>query len=977
MRHKFHIAVVLALACLACITGIFVPGIASAAVVEESYFNTLQDSAFQLAKKDEITLKPAYMSILSDNGHVLLPKEESKGFGSEVIMLAPNSEFTFRFEMEYAGGYHVLIDYMLPEVNMRDKRIGFLVNGEFQFYESRNVKLSEIWKDVSQEYSQDAFGNDIYPSSERVFRWQSSFLNHSMFNLSIPLIFSFRQGMNTITIENGSSPMLIGNIRIVSEIGLESYSEYKLSFNNQAEVEEFFLSIPGHLYFKKSESHIRGGKGTDYNLYPYHPAQRRINHLPGEVWEIPGDSVTYRFRIPKDGFYKIHLRYKQDFKEDMPVFKRILINGNVPFIEFNEYAFPHTPGGWENRTLTVSGENIRLFLTEGYNEITIQSTASPYFETYERLRNLIHTISDLSLQIQKVTGNRVDRERDWNIIEFVPDLSINLLRGAEILKSEHTRLLYIGGETDIPSISALGVASGLFRQFAEEPDTLVDNLDRFSQGSGSISHQIAEVLTELLEQPISIANIYVTGEDYELPPARISFFRMMIEEIRKLFYSFFARQETGQILDSEKLNVWVNRSIPHVETLREMVDSEYTPNKGVVVNISTMPDEQRLLLAVAAGRAPDIVLGASSYRPFDFALRGALRDFREFDDFGLYAENLNPEMFIPFVIDDRVYGIPETANITLLFYRKDILDKLGLEVPDTWQETLRMLPALSRYGMNFNTLFANLGGFKHFGATVPLIQQFGGPVYSEDGASVAFGDPRTVEAFRFMTDLFTRYSLAQSIPNFFNNFRYGVTPIGMSDFNTYILLKNAAPELAGQWGIAPAIGIETEDGRVLRYQPAVNTASIMMSTTQKPEEGWDFIKWWMSTDVQIRYADTLRLRYGPEFLWNTANIEALMETAIFDDQERDVIYEQYAHIREIPRNPAYFAVERELSNAWNRVVFSGVSPRIALDQAIIFANREITRKLKEFGYMDLHGNLLRPFDMSTAEKVMQWKEGEE
>lgn len=977
MRHKFHVTVVLAMACLAWFTGILVPDIASAAVVEDSYFNVLQNSSFQLAKKGEVTLKPAYMSILSDNGHVLLAEEESKGFGSEVIMLAPNSEFTFQFDMEYAGGYHVLIDYMLPETDMRDKRIGLLINGEFQFYESRNIRLPEIWKDVSRDYSQDAFGNDIYPSSERVFRWQSSFLNHSMFNLSIPLIFSFRQGINTITIKSGSSPIFIGNISIVPQTNIMSFADYNTSFGNVTGVDDFFLSIPGHIYFEKSESHIRGGKSSDYNLYPYHPSKRRINHIPGEVWETPGDSVTYRFSVPKDGFYMIHLRYKQDFKEDMPVFKRILLNGDVAFAELHEYAFPHTPGGWENKTLTVNGENIRLFLTQGYNEISFESTASPYFETYERLRNLIHKISDLSLQIQKVTGNRTDRERDWNIIEFVPELSKILLESAEILESEHKRLLYLGGETDIPSISTLRVSSGLLRQFAEEPDSLVDNLDRFSQGSGSISHQIAEVLSELLEQPMSIANIYITDEDYELPLARVSFLQMLIEEVRKLLYSFIARQETNETLDSEKLNVWVNRSIPHVETLREMVDSEYTPNTGIAVNVSTMPDEQRLLLAVSAGRAPDIVLGASSYRPFDFALRGALRDFREFEDFGRSVENLNPEMFIPFIIDDRVYGIPETANITLLFYRKDILSKLGLEVPETWQDTLKMLPALSRYGMNFNTLFANLGGFKHFGATVPFIQQFEGPVYSEDGASVAFGDPRTVEAFRFMTDLFTRYSLAQSIPNFFNNFRYGVTPLGMSDFNTYVLLKNAAPELAGQWGIAPAIGVENEDGRILRYQPAVSTACIMLRSTQKPQEGWDFIKWWMSEDVQIRYADTLRLRYGSEFLWNTANIEALMQTAIFDDHERAVIYEQYAHIREIPRNPAYFAVERELSNAWNRVVFSGISPRIALDQAIISANREITRKLKEFGYMDLQGNLLRDFEMATAEKVLQWKEGEE
>jgi len=196
----------------------------------------------------------------------------------------------------------------------------------------------------------------------------------------------------------------------------------------------------------------------------------------------------------------------------------------------------------------------------------------------------------------------------------------------------------------------------------------------------------------------------------------------------------------------------------------------------------------------------------------------------------------------------------------------------------------------------------------------------------------------------------------------------------MSDFNTYILLRNAAPEIAGQWAVAPAIGVEDEQGRTLRYYPAVNTACILMNSTDRPDEGWSFIKWWMDTQTQIEYANALQFRYGPEFVWNSASIEAFAHSAAFEENDKAVILEQFNYIREIPRNPAYFAVERELSNAWNKVVFSGLSPRTALDQAIISANREIARKLKEFGYMNLLGELIKPFEKASAEKVNQWKE---
>lgn len=942
-------------------------------IVEPNYFETMSANPLDMAQENQVIVKPSDVQWQSEEAAVL-SAGKSMGYGSEVFYLPPNSRLTLDVRIKEPGGYHIHLNYFIPEATMRGLSLGLLVNGQYPFYESRNMKLPAVWRDATQDYEQDRFGNDIYPSPERVFRWQQAYLNHSIYNLSTPLVFGFQTGMNTITIENNEVPVLLGNITITSHWDQPAYLEYISQYQDASPADMERIVIQGQHYYEKSESYIRGGRSTNYNLQPYDPARSRINHLPAVVWQDPGESVTYRFEVPKDGLYGIHLKYRQDLKNEMPVYKRILVNGRVPFAEFSAHPFPYTAMRMENITLSAGDVPVRIFLTKGVHTLTIESTASPYFETFERLRSVIGMISDTSLQIKMITGNRIDKNRDWNILEFIPGLGEDLQLSAQILREEYEKLAAISGRENIPQISVLKVAYNQLERFSDRPDHLVNNLDQFSQGAGSIAQHVALVLSELLTQPLLIDCIYITGADDSLPPPRIGFFAAAIEEVRKLMLSFTARREIDQNIERDKLNIWVNRSIPHIEVLREMIDNEFTRDTGIPVNVSTMPDEQKLLLANSAGKAPDVVLGASSYRPFDFALRGALYDLRRFDDFGSFIRDTPSEMFVPFIVDDGVYGIPETANFTVLFYRKDILDRLGLNVPETWEDTIKILPALSRYGMDFNTLIANLGGFKHFGATVPFIHQFGGEIYSEDGARVELGHPRTVEAFRLMTDLYTRYSLPEHIANFYNNFRYGVTPIGMADFNMYILLKNAAPEIAEQWGIAPAIGVRNEQGEVMRYYPSVNTACIIMKSTQMADESWELIKWWMAADTQVRYANALQLRYGPEFVWNTANLEAFSQSTAFDARDRAVILKQFEHIREIPRNPAYFAVERELSNAWNKVVFSGLSPRTALDQAITAANREIAVKLKEFGYMDLQGNLIRPFEMATAEKVDQWKE---
>jgi hypothetical protein len=63
--------------------------------------------------------------------------------------------------------------------------------------------------------------------------------------------------------------------------------------------------------------------------------------------------------------------------------------------------------------------------------------------------------------------------------------------------------------------------------------------------------------------------------------------------------------------------------------------------------------------------------------------------------------------------------------------------------------------------------------------------------------------------------------------------------------------------------------------------------------------------------------------------------------------------------------------ERELSNVWNRIVFDGANPRVALDRSIILINREITRKMEEFGYLK-NGQRVKEFKIPTLETVQEW-----
>jgi hypothetical protein len=64
-------------------------------------------------------------------------------------------------------------------------------------------------------------------------------------------------------------------------------------------------------------------------------------------------------------------------------------------------------------------------------------------------------------------------------------------------------------------------------------------------------------------------------------------------------------------------------------------------------------------------------------------------------------------------------------------------------------------------------------------------------------------------------------------------------------------------------------------------------------------------------------------------------------------------------------------VERESSNIWNNVVANGNDLIESIDRSTIAADREITRKHKEFGYLDKKGNVIKEYHTDTIEMLEQ------
>ena len=228
-----------------------------------------------------------------------------------------------------------------------------------------------------------------------------------------------------------------------------------------------------------------------------------------------------------------------------------------------------------------------------------------------------------------------------------------------------------------------------------------------------------------------------------------------------------------------------------------------------------------------------------------------------------------------------------------------------------------------------------------------------------------------IGGLKYLTENFTVYDMDYEILSFFQSFRDGRTPIGVSNYATYNLLTNAAPELTGCWDIALYPGLVSEDGTVERYTSGAAESCIIFDDSAKKDDAWKFLSWWMSDEVQTEFSFTLQATLGNEYMWNSANLNAIA-AAPWKNEHKKVILEQIGWTDEMPRVPGSYIIERELGNVLVNVVTQNVNIRTAIDDAQKRINAELQRKLEEFGYIDGAGNTIKELIVPDIDMVKEW-----
>lgn len=829
------------------------------------------------------------------------------------------------------------------------------LNGQTPFREARSLEFEREFKDLWPLKQADN-GDDMRPRTEELGSWRTKAVRDSEGAYPQPLYWHLEEGRNTIRLTHLREPVALLALRFTAPQPLLTYKNAADSYPDGANREGDVVIIEAEQLTTKNATSIQVRGDRDAGTTPASSKDRKINAVGGWRWFKGGESITWTFDAPKTGLYKLGMRVKQNFRRNMSVFRTLSIDGSIPFEEAAVYSFPYH-GGWYGEVLGDEDQDYEFYLEAGTHTLTLTASNAPFRKVFSQLDIVSSELREIGVELKAATGGQGDEYRVWNVEEDMPDLLGRLERTRSLLKQMIAQVIAVNGARDNVSQTLESAVSDL-NSLINKPNKIPNRQSQFA----AMRESLESLRSFLIDSPLLVDKLYLIPADEPNPDMTAGWTERLSASFRS-FYHSFDRDNNLDRDDEDTLNVWMMWGRDHVNELQQLADESFTPEYGMKVKINLVQQPELLILSNSAGIMPDVALGVPGDMPYDLALRGAAKKLSDLPGADTLFSSYSPGFLLPFYHEGGYYAIPETVQFKVLFYRKDILQQLGLQVPNTWDDVYALLPTLLQNDYNF---YIEPKDFS------TIFYQNGVRLYEQDGLSSGLDRPEAYAAFEKWTDLYNVYGLEKSVQSFYNQFRKGYMPLGIADFNQFLQLTVAAPELRDLWGIAPVPGTKREDGTIARWSGGISdavpghvqsksagasmSAAMLFSRSdpEKEEMAWKFLQWYTSAEVQTEFGLHLEQFYGEQFRWNSANVHAFANMP-WKPEELGVLLEQWRWYKDLPIVPGGYMTARELNFAWIRTVIDGVNPRTSMEQAIQEINRELRRKQQEFELVDQRG----------------------
>ena len=374
------------------------------------------------------------------------------------------------------------------------------------------------------------------------------------------------------------------------------------------------------------------------------------------------------------------------------------------------------------------------------------------------------------------------------------------------------------------------------------------------------------------------------------------------------------------------------------ERVQELIPEFERRNPGIRVKVQAIPwtaAHEKLLTAYAGNSTPDVAQLGNTWIP-EFTTLNALENL---DSWIAQSAIIKEESYFggfweTNVIEGSVYGIPWYCDTRVLFYRKDILQRVGYpDGPTTWEELLDA-------SFKIKQLSADQERYAIFLPTnewnVPIIMglQAGSTILNDRHQYGGFSDAAFRKAFDFYIDLF-RKNLAPSglsqMTNVYLSFAeeyfamYVTGPWNVGEFRRRLPVK-----LQDRWMTAPIPGF-------VKGTPGVSLAGgaslVLFRSSPHKKEAWKLIEFLSEPEQQVAF-----YRLTGDL---PPRVEAWGDTLLVNDPHLRAFRHQLEYVVPTPKIPEWEQIAMKVQEYAEIVSMN----RMTVAQALAALDRDVDRIL--------------------------------
>lgn len=847
------------------------------------------------------------------------------------FILKEGENKSISFSISEAAGYSVTVRYIAVKGRNVSPEIALSWDKECTGAENEIYGLPRIWTDVRADgrFKKDDYGNELSPTSVEITKENTVTLMPQDENWSKG--FNLTAGEHTLYLSMLQESVDIKSVTVKKIEKTVSYSDYIAAIEQSGKdiaPETDAIYTDAELLHEKSHLEIAVSYDrSSPNVYPNEPNLVSYNLLGGS-WSHAGQWVSYEVNVKESGLYKLNFSYRQRAIAGVDVRRKVMVDGAVPFDEFNCVTLPSS-NSFTSFIPSNGDDAYYVYLEKGMHEIRFEVVLDSLQDIVNKFSLVLKELNELSSKINVIVGEGVDLNRDYDFKTSIPELAPTLISAADSL-DKIVEEAGSGSSKTGSQVARIAEAARLFRSMAKKPNEIANQIDYYR----TQLYDLASVLSSMQTQPLELDYFELIPKDGETAVEKKSILTTLGFRMKAFLSSFVGDYSSvNAVNDTEALEVWTSLGRDQAQVINQLVVDDFTTKTGIPVKLSLVTTN--IMTAIASNKAPDVVLNLASTNIADLYYRDALIDLSEMENFGTVTERFYPSALKSFTYKGKTYALPMTQSFQMMFYRTDVFEANGFKVPNTWAELYSLLSKMQNGGMSMGISVTD----ETFYA---FLLQSGIEMYNGELSKTNLTDKGAVNAFKSWTELFTKYGIPKSYDGT-NRFRTGQMPLVISDYSFYRTLKVSAPEISNSFAMAPIPGTETADGIDRTENSAVTGTVAIKGVSEDYKPALKFIDWATSDSVQEKYSFNSELRVGISARVTTAN-KKVMDTISWSTSELNALKTQWASVTQMPISPAYYYINRNLSNAFRKVVYQGENPSDVIFRYSSEINAELERK---------------------------------